>query len=100
MIYTVEILPEAGEQLRDLEDYIASAATPAIASGFVTEIVDACSRLDTFPNRGTPRDDVRKGIRTIPFRRRTTIAYVVEDARVVILGIYYGGQDWESRLSD
>jgi toxin ParE1/3/4 len=66
----------------------------------VDGIVEKCARLDLFPNRGTPRFDLRPRLRTMPFRRRTTIAYLVDDEAqgVVIIGIFYGGQEFESML--
>ena len=40
-----------------------------------------------FAQRRTPRDDIRPGPRTIPFKLRVTIAYAVTDARVTVLAI-------------
>jgi toxin ParE1/3/4 len=48
--------------------------------------------------RGTLREDVRPGLRTIGFRRRATIAFAVEGDTVTILGIFHGGQDYEADL--
>ncbi|WP_246263646.1 type II toxin-antitoxin system RelE/ParE family toxin [Caulobacter soli] len=59
--------------------------------------MDRCETLSAFPERGAPRFDVRPGLRTLPFRR-TTITYTVKDAEVIIIGIFYGGQDYESIL--
>ena len=44
------------------------------------------------------RDDLRPGLRTTAWRRRVTIAYVVEEAVVVVVGVYYGGRDFETLL--
>lgn len=33
------------------------------------------------------------GLRIIGYRRSVSIAFVVEDAHVMILGVFYGGQD-------
>lgn len=49
---------------------------------------------------GSPRDDVRLGLRTLAYRRRVTIAFMVEEAAVVVIGFYYGGQDFETILRD
>jgi toxin ParE1/3/4 len=38
------------------------------------------------------------GLRTIGFRRRVTIAFTVETNTVTILGVYYGGRDFETSL--
>lgn len=88
--------PEAEAQLVALYRYIAREASPDIAERFVGAIVEHCEKLEEFPNRGTPRDDIRSGLRTLSFRRRVTIAYAVEEERVTVLGLFYGGQDWET----
>jgi plasmid stabilization system protein ParE len=54
--------------------------------------------LTIFPERGVARDDVRPGLRTTHHRGRVIIAYTVIDADVHILGIFYGGQDYESLI--
>lgn len=59
-----------------------------------------CRAFSTFPHRGTRRDDIRPGLRTVGYRRRATIAFEVTDDTVNILGIYYGGQDYETDLRD
>ncbi len=61
-------------------------------------IADYCQSLATFPERGPARDDIRQGLRITHYRRRTIIAYQLDAAtdRVVIHGIYYGGQDFEA----
>ncbi len=51
-----------------------------------------------FPNRGTSHDDVLPGLRVVGFERRVTIAFIVTDEAVLIEGVFYGGQDWESAL--
>jgi toxin ParE1/3/4 len=38
------------------------------------------------------------GLRTIGFRRCVTIAFAVEADAVMIIGIFYGGQDFEAAL--
>jgi plasmid stabilization system protein ParE len=54
----------------------------------------------TFPERGTRRDDLLPGLRTIGFERRVTIAFVVTPDTVLIEGIYYGGQDFEAAIRE
>lgn len=98
MRYTVSFAPEAEAQLLSLYRYIASAASPHIAERYIGAIIERCEKLETFPLRGTPRENIRPGLRTIPFMRRVTIAYSVIGDRVVVLGIYYGGQDIETLL--
>ena len=57
-----------------------------------------CEGLSEFPHRGTPRDDIRARLRTTNYKGRTVIAFAVDDASlcVSILGVYYGGQDYEA----
>ena len=52
------------------------------------------------PHRGTRRDDLMKGLRIVPFKRRTAIAFTIDEdvPTVRILRIFYGGQDHESVL--
>jgi toxin ParE1/3/4 len=95
VVYT----PEAEAQLIDLYRYIASAASPNTSRRFTDAIMEQCEKLSTFPNRGTARDDIRSGLRTLPFRR-VVIAYAVDASDVTIVGIFYGGQDYESILDD
>jgi toxin ParE1/3/4 len=52
--------------------------------------------LASFALLGAARDDIRPGLRVIGFERRVAIAYVALETRVDIIGIYYGGQTWES----
>ncbi|WP_235682074.1 type II toxin-antitoxin system RelE/ParE family toxin [Sphingobium yanoikuyae] len=71
-----------------------------ISRRFTDGIVEHIGKLTDFPRRGTMRDDLRTGLRTIAWRRRVTIAFAVEEAIVVIIGIFYGGRDFESLLSE
>jgi len=98
--YRIIVLPEARDQLDHLYRYIASAADPATASRFVAGILDHIATLEQFPERGTPRDDLRPGLRTLAWRRRVTIAFMVEEQAVVVIGIFYGGRDYEALLAE
>jgi plasmid stabilization system protein ParE len=51
--------------------------------------------------RGVPRDDIRPGLRVTHHKGRTLIAYAVDEGTrtVSVLGIFYGGQDYEAALS-
>lgn len=98
MAYRVVFTPEARDQLDDLHDYIAKAADEDIATGFAEGIIDHIATLSEFPERGTPREDLRAGLRTMTWRRRVTIAFVVEESDAVVIGIFYGGRDFETLL--
>ena len=98
MVYTVEFTPEAMEQLAVLYRYIATKASPEIAKRYTDAIVTHCEDLQTFPHRGNQRDDIRPGLRITNYRKRAVIAFAVDDKHVFILGVFYGGQDFEVAL--
>ena len=96
--YTIVFAPEALAQLESLSDYIAQAASPEVALRYTDAIITYCETLHTMPLRGTRRDDIRPGLRITNHRKRTVIAFSVAKSVVSILGMYYGGQDYESML--
>ena len=73
MKFSVSFRPEAESDVFRLYDYIADEAGPAVAGGYIDRIEAACMALATFPERGTSRDDIRPGLRTVGFERRATI---------------------------
>lgn len=100
MIYRVVFSPEAEEQLAQLYRYIAVAASPDIAARYTEAIISYCERLRVFPHRGIKRDDVRPGLRITHYRKRTVIAFEVDADKVSVIGVFYGGQDYETLLQD
>lgn len=100
MPYRVIFAPEAEEQLLELFDYIANAASPDIALRYTNALVSYCESFCNFPYRGNRRDDIRPGLRTTNYRKRTVIAFTVADATISIIGIFHGGQNYEAQLID
>ena len=100
MKYRVVFSPEALEQLAELYRYIAEAASPDVAARYTDAIVSYCESLRTFPLRGTQRDDVRPGLRVTNYKKRAVIAFDVDTEVVSIIGVFYGGQDYETVLRD
>jgi plasmid stabilization system protein ParE len=92
--------PEAEEQLAALYGYTAAAASPDIAARYTEAIVNYCESLCAFPLRGTMRDDVRTGLRITNYKKRAVIAFDVDAEQVSIIGVFYGGQDYETILQD
>ena len=90
--------PEAQEQLVLLYQYISNVASPKIANNYVNAIADYCESQKNFPERGYKRDDIRPGLRTTHYKKRALIAFAVELNRVSVIGIFYGGQDYETDL--
>jgi toxin ParE1/3/4 len=88
------------EAVSDLEGIFRSvlrhSKSPTVAAGFVARIRDRCQRIGILPRAGRRRDDLAVGLRTVPFERRTVIAYRVVDDVVEITNIFYGGRDYEA----
>ncbi|AXF06064.1 type II toxin-antitoxin system RelE/ParE family toxin [Paraburkholderia hospita] len=99
MNWRVQFAPEALAQLQALEQRIAEAGAPLAAERYVDSIVDFCMKLQTFAARGVARDDLLPGLRITHFRKRTIIAYLLDREVVFIVGVFYGGQDYEAALA-
>jgi plasmid stabilization system protein ParE len=98
--HEVVFAPEAEDQLTDLYVLIAIAASPEIAEHYIEAIIHQYESLKTFPMRGANRDDIRPGMRVFGFRRRVSIAFEITGEVVTILGIYYGGRNFEADLKE
>lgn len=98
--YRVVWRPKAEDQLLALYDWIADHADPEAAFAYTSAIEAHVAKLATFPERGTPRDDIAPGARTMPYRRRTTIAYRVTDAEVEVLALVHGGQTFAGMFDE
>lgn len=60
---------------------------------YTRQLEAACLRLGDFPERGTRRDDLRPGLRTLGFRRQASILFRIDAQGVEIGRILYGGRD-------
>jgi toxin ParE1/3/4 len=98
MPHKVVFRPAAERDLNGLYDYIAEQAGRGVAGRYIGRLEAACMALSDFPERGTLRNELHKGLRIIGFERRASIAFVVEPDAVRILRVFYGGQafpeDW------
>ena len=86
----------AQADLDSLFEWLVGRAGEGIALGYVERIRRHCLALVPFPRRGTKRDEIAPGVRTIGFERRVTIAFAVEDDTVLILAIAYGGRQLDA----
>jgi toxin ParE1/3/4 len=77
-----------------------AGASPEVALSYIERIETHLSGFAVASERGTRRDDIRPGLRVVGFDRRVTIAFTVTDADLVILRLFYGGQNWSGRLSE
>src|SRR5258708_39148427 len=74
--YKVEILGSAEDALLHLYETIAIQVGTAVAGDYVDRIQAACLALETSPMRGTRRDDILPGLRTVGFERRAPSSFV------------------------
>lgn len=100
MACEVAFAPEARDDLLRLYDAIARASAPERAFAYVESLRVHCLGFAAFPERGTRRDEVRPGLRTVGFRRRVTVAFHVTADAVVVDRILYGGRDVEKLLRE
>lgn len=98
--YAVLFTPEAQQQLLDLYRYIAQHGSPLTAQRYTDAIISTCESLARFPMRGVARDDIRPGLRLTHHKKRTVIAFIVNDTTVNILGVFYGGRNVQNALFD
>jgi plasmid stabilization system protein ParE len=95
--FAVIISDAAAADLRAIYDHIAQRSGPEIAFRFVDDIESYCLGFDLAPERGTKREDLRAGLRTVGFRRRATILFEVNNRarQVIVHGVYYAGRSYE-----
>jgi toxin ParE1/3/4 len=98
--YAVVFSREAEDQLADLYNYIADAATPTIAEHYTDAIVRFCESLKDFPHKGFRREDIRPGLRVTHYKGRCVIAFAIDDTTMIvtILGVFYGGRNYADIL--
>ena len=86
--------PRARADLLALYDWIADRADPDTAFAWTSGIESHATKLATFPERGTPRNDLVPDLRTVVYRGRTVIAYRVSETEVEVLRLVHAGQNW------
>jgi plasmid stabilization system protein ParE len=98
----INFTPEAERQLNEIDDWIAENATAEIARRFVSAILEHIEGILVFPLAGRPRDGVRPGMRTTTFKKRTLVAYEVDESSgelvVNVVGVFHAGQKGEVAL--
>lgn len=100
----INYTPEAQQQLNELDAWITKSASGEIAQHFVSTIFDHIDSILVFPRAGLARDDIRPGMRTSTLKKKTLVAYGIDESSgelvVNILGVFHGGQDWEAAFSE
>jgi toxin ParE1/3/4 len=83
----------AARQLDQAHDYIALSNSEEIAARITMQIVAAVQQLEAFPMSG--RTGRVPGTRELVVANTPFIAaYTIQKARIVILAIYHGAQQW------
>lgn len=93
MTHIVSISEQALDDLFNLHRWVAEQAGVAVADAYQDRIDARLRSLREFPERGTPREDLGQGIRSIPFERRIVILYRVSGNIVSVLRIPGGAQN-------
>jgi toxin ParE1/3/4 len=91
--FRIVLRPGAVADLKTIFLYVAEQAGLGTAVAYDQRLREACRRLGDFPGRGTPQEALRAGLRSVPFRRRATIYYVVDERTVHIVHILSAGRD-------
>jgi toxin ParE1/3/4 len=97
MVYQVVFSPEALQDLLDQKDYLAMKVSPDFAAKHIDAVISYCESLKSMPHRGTMRDDIRLGLRIVPYKE-ATVAISVDIVQVSILGVFFGGRNYETVL--
>lgn len=96
----VVFLPEATEQIEAIGNYLAENASPDVARRMTAKLVTRCYRIGGLPFGGTPRDELRSGLRSVPFDHNATIFYRVTQTEVLISAVLYRGRDVTTYFDD
>jgi len=91
--YRVVLRPRAVADLQSIFTWVAEEAGLDTALAYDRRIREACEKLADFPRRGTPREPLMAGLRSLTFERRATIYYLIERNSVRIVRILGAGQD-------
>ncbi len=93
MTYNVQLSALAIEDLITLHQWINAEADLSTADSYLARIEERVAALADFPHRGSPRDDLIAGLRTLTFERRTLIAYTVDRSIVTVQRIISASRD-------
>ncbi len=93
--YIVRLSPEAQSDLVEIHGYVeARSGSTVTADRYIERIDGFLSSFEVFPERGSPRHEIRPGLRIIGFERSASVAFMVEDDDVVILRVLTGGREF------
>jgi plasmid stabilization system protein ParE len=84
----------ADEDLLALFLWLTDESGADFALAYAESIRAHMESFRTFPERGTPRDDLSPGLRTTVYRRRTVIAYRLAEGELEVVRLHHAGRDW------
>jgi toxin ParE1/3/4 len=89
----IEWTEQATQQLNQAYEYIALANSNRVAARIVTRTLNTVERLAAFPMSG--RQGRVPGARELVTTNTPFIAaYAIDKARIVVLALYHGAQQW------
>lgn len=91
--------PLALADLDAIYDYI-EPDNPRSAATFVQDILTNCRTLCTYPEMGPARPDIAPALRIRAMLGRVVVYYRIGETEIVVLRIFYGGQDFETIMRD
>lgn len=93
--YGIRLMPAAEADLDAIYAYIRKqSGSRTVAENYLTRLDEYLSGLELFPERGTVRSEIRKGLRIIGFKRSVSVAFTVEDNTVIVFRILAGGRSF------
>jgi len=99
-VYHVTVASAVYAKLAEQQDYLSWRAGEAIATQYIDGILGYLAGLETFPRRGHRRDDLLPGLMVIGYGKSANIAVVIEGAHCYVVGLFFGGEDYEESLLD
>ena len=97
--YRVNLTPDAIADLKGIYEFIAdSSGIPEVAWRYINKLKERCENLHHAPIRGRNRDDIRPNLRILSLDKNAIAAFEVDEEQqeVLILNIFYGGEDYET----
>jgi toxin ParE1/3/4 len=98
MNFEIIISPEAQADLDSITDYLFEVGGVSAEAKFINQFDKILKSFEVFPHQGDIHDEHFMGLRIVGIAKRATIAFVVEDYKVIILRIIYKGGDWKREL--
>jgi len=95
----VEYRSDALSNINEILKYILEKSGDlTTAQRFINQIFDRCEKIGTAPNAGIDRNDLGKDIQLITFKKSTIILYQVKNDTIIIVNVFYGGQDYAALM--